>query len=275
MSLLFDVKMSAPLTYELYIYDNVMADWYDWWEGEMKESETSAGHFRKLLSDIPGNARINLYINSLGGSVKEGLSIFNQLKRHPAHKTGYIDGFACSIASVIPMACDLLIMPKNTLMMLHFAWWVVSGNPAQLRKSADDLDVINEAVMQSYLQKAGDRLSRETLLDLLSAESWLTAEDCMNYGLIDSFADTDADMTAAKAFLERAQATQGKSPAAVRFTKVAAAALSKIPTPHMAGLPTAQPLHPQQTAPPPPIQTEPESRPVADAFSRLLSAFID
>lgn len=221
------------MVYDLYIYDDVQADWYDWWTGEKQESETSANHYREIIAQIPGNAQINLYINSLGGSVKEGLGIYTQLKRHTAYKVGYNDGYACSIASVILMACDKVIMPKNTLIMLHFAWWWACGNPAQLRKSADDLDVINEATMQSYLMKAGDKLTKDVLLGLLTAESWLTAESCMQYGLIDEYDDQEADMTAARQKLEATQAAatqRGKdNPAAAFFADFAAAALAKLP----------------------------------------------
>ena len=89
--------------------------------------------------------QINIYINSRGGSVFEGTAIYNQLRRHPAHKTVYVDGFACSIASVIAMAGDEVVMPRNALMMVHNAMMGVWGNAAELRKAADDLDKINEA----------------------------------------------------------------------------------------------------------------------------------
>ncbi|MBP0973714.1 MAG: Clp protease ClpP, partial [Oscillospiraceae bacterium] len=111
---------------ELYIYDTVESDgwWYD--------SDTSAKHFRDELAKHPNAKEITVYINSLGGSVMEGIAIYNQLKRHPAHKTVRIDGFACSIASVIAMAGDTIIMPKNTVMMIHNAWTIAIGNSKEL-----------------------------------------------------------------------------------------------------------------------------------------------
>ena len=168
---------------ELYIYDTVESD--DWWY----DSETSAKHFRDELAKHPNAKEITVYINSLGGSVMEGIAIYNQLKRHPAHKTVRIDGFACSIASVIAMAGDTVIMPKNTVMMIHNAWTIAIGNSKELHKAADDLETINQASRQAYLEKAGEKLSEEKLTELLDAETYLTAEQCMEYGLCDSFGD--------------------------------------------------------------------------------------
>ena len=103
---LWEIKMSAavPNALELYIYTDVRGDYYDWWERKFVESTTSAEYFRKELEKYPDVREINIFINSLGGSVMEGTAIYNQLRRHPAHKTVYVDGFACSIASVIAMA---------------------------------------------------------------------------------------------------------------------------------------------------------------------------
>jgi len=135
---------------ELYIYGNVEGGYrYDWTTGDIQRSETSAQHFREELGKYPEVKQIHIYINSYGGSVFEGTAIYNQLRRHPAHKTVYVDGFACSIASVIAMAGDEVVMPANTMMMIHNMWMAVIGNAAELRKTADDLDLINAAGRQA------------------------------------------------------------------------------------------------------------------------------
>ena len=184
---MWEIRQSAekPEHLELYIYSTVEPD--GWWS----ESETSAEHFRKALEQHPDAKEITVYINSLGGSVMEGIAIYNQLKRHPAHITVRVDGFACSIASVIAMAGDQVIMPKNTVMMIHNAWTVALGNARELRKAADDLETINQASRQAYLEKAGDKLSEDKLMELLDAETYLTAAQCMELGLCDSFGDED------------------------------------------------------------------------------------
>ena len=173
---------------EIRLYNTIESD--SWWT----ESETSAKHIADMLAENPEAKEIKIYINSLGGSVFEGIAIYNQLKRHSARKTVYIDGFACSIASVIAMAGDKVIMPKTSCMMIHNAWTVVLGNSEQLRKAADDLDVINQASTQAYLDRAGDKLTPEKLKEMLDAETYLTADQCIEYGLADAYSeDEDAD----------------------------------------------------------------------------------
>ena len=184
---LFNIRQQVtnPNTLDIYIYDDVEGDGYDWWTGETIESETSSKYIKKVLEENTSATQINVYINSYGGEVKEGLGIYNQLKRHPAQVTVYIDGFACSIASVIAMAGDKVIMGTNALMMIHHASMGVWGNAEELRKAANDVEVIDKASCSSYLTKAGDKLSEETLNQLLDNQTWLNASQCLEYGLID------------------------------------------------------------------------------------------
>lgn len=191
---------------DLYIYGDVEDMTLDMESWRYVPSENSAQHFREELAKYPNAERIDIYINSYGGSVFEGTAIYNQLKRHQARKVVHVDGFACSIASVIAMAGDEVIMPRNTLMMIHNMWVFACGNAAELRKAADDLDVINTAGRQAYLQKAGDKLPEEELARMMDAETWLTAERCVELGLADRLADEDADMSGAAAILQKVNA---------------------------------------------------------------------
>lgn len=204
---LWEIKQSAenPSSIDLYIYSAVEGDSYDWWSGSVKKSETSAQYFRETLEKYKNVDNINLYINSLGGSVLEGVSIYNQLRRHPAKVTAYIDGFACSVASVIAMAADKVIMPKNAVMMIHNAWAVASGNAKELRKAADDLDVLNEAGRNAYLLKSAGKIAEEELVKLMDAETYLTAEQCMEYGFADEYAEKDISIETAKNALQSAR----------------------------------------------------------------------
>lgn len=256
---MWEIRQQADLsTLDLYIYGDVEADGYDWWTDDVIRSETSANTFREELAKYPNVNQINLYINSYGGSVFEGMAIYNQLRRHPAHKTVYIDGFACSIASVIAMAGDEIVMPRNALMMVHNMWMHVSGNAAELRKAADDLDKINEAGREAYLQKAGDKLTPELIAQMEDDETWLTAEECIQYGLADRFADKEADMANASQVLQRAQLTLeqrievNKSLAAQLrdLDKVLQTALAD-PAPQPEGDPLAEPKEPRADPPVP------------------------
>ncbi len=201
---MWELKQQADgKTLNLYIYDVVESAGYDWW-GNAVPSETSADFFRKELDAHPEVTQINIYINSNGGSVYEGTAIYNQLRRHPAHKTVYVDGFACSIASVIAMAGDTVIMPRNTMMMVHNMMMGMYGNAQELRKCADDLDTINAAGRQAYLIKSNGKITEEKLIELMDAETWLTAEECIQYGFADEISETDADMSNAAGILQQA-----------------------------------------------------------------------
>lgn len=187
---LFSIRQQATKSnaLDIYIYDDVEGDSYNWWTGEKTESETSANHIKQVLESNQNATEINLYVNSYGGEVKEGLGIYNQLKRHPAQVNVYIDGFACSIASVIAMAGDKVIMGTNALMMIHHASMGCFGNAEELRKAANDVEVIDQASCSSYLSKAGDKLDETTLKQLLDNQTWLNASQCLEYGLIDEIA---------------------------------------------------------------------------------------
>ena len=239
---MWEIRQQAdPAVLELYIYGDVEGDGYDWWTDEVIRSETSANTFREELAAHPDVTQINIFINSYGGSVFEGTAIYNQLKRHPAHKTVYVDGFACSIASVIAMAGDEIVMPRNALMMVHNMMMGVMGNAAELRKAADDLDKINEAGREAYLQKAGDKLTSEVIAQLEDDETWLTAEECIRYGLADRYAEADADMSQAAQVLQRARLTLEQR---IQVNKSLAAQLRQLTqgeTPPPANPPAADP----------------------------------
>ena len=217
---------------ELYIYGDVESMTLDMENWRYVPSENSAQHFREELAKYPNAERIDIYINSYGGDVFEGTAIYNQLKRHQARKVVHVDGFACSIASVIAMAGDEVIMPRNTLMMIHNMWMFACGNAAELRKAADDLDVINAAGRQAYLQKAGDKLPEDELVRMMDAETWLTAERCVELGLADRLADEDADMSGAAAILQKVNAGMEQR---LQYQKTLAAQLRDMASPPVPG----------------------------------------
>lgn len=188
-------KQSAKSdTYKLYIYDDVSAyGKFDWSTWNYLESKTSANYFRDQLEMIPENATIELYVNSNGGSVKEGVSIYNQLARHKAEKIAYVDGFAYSVASLICMACSKVIMGMGTSMLVHNMWMEVSGNADELRKAADDLDALMETNRKIYLKRSCGKITEEELTTIMEEERILTPEDCLNYGFADKIMELDEE----------------------------------------------------------------------------------
>ena len=180
--------------HQLYIYDDVSEyGTFDWWTWEYTESETSAEYFRKALAEIPETDTIELHINSYGGSVKEGVAIYNQLKRKKCKEiVAYVDGFAYSIASVILQAADRRIMGLGTSLLIHNMWLQVAGNAEDLRKAADDLDVLMESNRQIYLEKIN--ISEDELIEMMNAETYLTPEQAVEMGFADEIStDKKAD----------------------------------------------------------------------------------
>lgn len=151
--------------------------------------EMSAVNLSRKLEELEGVEKINVYINSYGGEVAEGLAIYNSLKRHPAQVTTYCDGFACSIASVIFMAGSERIMNEASLLMIHNAWTYASGNAAELRKQAEDLDTITSASVKAYMADIG--ITEEELRELMDAETWLDPETALEYGFCTSINKTE------------------------------------------------------------------------------------
>ncbi|WP_265460071.1 head maturation protease, ClpP-related [Enterococcus sp. HY326] len=163
----------------IYIYGDITDENYS-------ESDVSALSFRNELAAIPLVSEIEVRVQSYGGSVFSGVAIYNMLKNYKAMVTVYIDGVACSIATVIAMAGDKVIMPSNSMMMIHNPMSSLSyGNSNELRKMADTLDKIRESSIEAYLSKSNGKITREKLIDLLDDETWLSAEECKNYGFCD------------------------------------------------------------------------------------------
>ena len=172
---------------DIYIYSDIDNSWWD-------DEAMSAEKFRKELEQHKDASQINLYINSMGGSVSEGVTIYNQIKRSKAKVTAYIDGFACSIASVIPMAADKVVMGENTMLMIHNPWTFAMGNSKELRKTAEDLDKVRDScIIPAYKAKCGDKISDEKLSELLDNETYLTAAECLEYGFCDEILSVSDD----------------------------------------------------------------------------------
>ena len=190
----WEMRMSAnnDKSADIFIYGEITK--YAWEE----YGEVSSITFKNELDEIGDVERINLFINSPGGSVFETMAIIAMLQRHPAKIISHIDGLAASCASVLPMISDEIYMPANALMMIHHAWTYASGNASILRKKADEIERISESMCQYYLDRAGEKLSKERLYEMLEEDTWLTADQCLELGLIDVV--TESNQAVAYAF---------------------------------------------------------------------------
>lgn len=129
---------------------------------------------------------LTVRVNSYGGSVSDGIAIYNAIKRHKAKTTVVIDSVAYSIASLIAMAGDTVEMAENALLMIHAPWGTASGNSASMRDFADMLDTYAQAMSTSYSAKSG--MSQQDVLALLTdgEDHYYTAEQALEAKFIDS-----------------------------------------------------------------------------------------
>lgn len=167
---------------DIYIYGDITS--WPWLESDVS-SYTLSKELQELDESIE---HINVYINSYGGEVAEGLAIYNALKRHKAKVTTYVDGFACSIASVIFAAGDERIMSDTSLLMIHNAWTWASGNANELRKQAEDLEKITQASINAYMSIVN--ITEEKLKEMMDNETWLNGEEAVEMGFATKLIET-------------------------------------------------------------------------------------
>lgn len=153
----------------------------------------SAECLSKQIADLKEAKQIDVYINSNGGDVFEGLAIYNALKRSKAKIITHCDGMAASIASVIFMAGEERIMPKSSFLMIHNAWGGMVGNAEEMRKYADDLETVTQASISIY--KENSSLSENEIKNLMDKETILTAEEALKYGFATRLEDEEKDGT--------------------------------------------------------------------------------
>jgi len=165
------MKASAANEAEIYIYDEI-----GFWG-------VTARQFVSDLQALGNVTHISLHINSPGGDVFEGIAIFNALKHHGAAITVHIDGIAASMASVIAMVGDPVIMPENTMMMIHKPWGFAGGDANDMRDYADLLDKMESVLIPAYANKTGK--STEEIAAMLEEETWMSGTECVAHGFAD------------------------------------------------------------------------------------------
>ncbi len=162
---------AEPGEAEIYIYDEI---------GFMGVTAKSFVTELKALGDL---SHIDLHINSPGGEVFEGIAIYNALKTTGAAITVHIDGVAASMASILAMVGNPVIMPENTMMMIHKPWGFAGGDANDLRDYANLLDQLETVMIPAYCNKTGK--TEEEIAAMLADETWLTAAECVALGFAD------------------------------------------------------------------------------------------
>lgn len=159
---------------EIYIYESIGEGWF---------GGITAKAFADTLRDIGKVDGLDIYVNSPGGNVFDGIAIYNQIKRFNGEKIIHVDGIAASIASVIAMAGDEVRVADNGMMMIHDPWGFAMGTSDEMRKSADALDKIKDTILDTYVARTkGDR---DEIEKWMKSETWMNADECIERGFAD------------------------------------------------------------------------------------------
>ena len=166
---------AASETATIQIFDQIGEDWFG-------GSGLSGKQFSDVLAEV-GNGPLLVEINSPGGNVWDGLSIYNQLRGRKAPVTTRVVGIAASIASIIALAGDRVEMADAALMMIHDPSGMASGTSEDMRKMADALDQHAQVLVGVYAKKTGR--SPESIRAAMKSETWFTTSEAVAFGLVD------------------------------------------------------------------------------------------
>jgi ATP-dependent protease ClpP protease subunit len=207
----FEIRAAGDGEAELLIYGDIGESW---WGESVTAKETA-----EQLAAIEAS-KITVRINSYGGSVADGLAIFNALRSHAAEIDVRIDGVAVSIASLIAMAGDTVRMSENALFMVHAPWGGTMGNAKELREYADVLDTYAKAMSSSYVRKTGQ--DQDTIMALLTdgVDHYYVADEAVEFGFVDEI--IEEEMAAAAGFDRSKFAISAMGATASRYKNLAA-----------------------------------------------------
>lgn len=161
-------------TGELLLYGDIGDGWW---------TDNNAKEFIKSIKALGELKSLTIRINSYGGDVFAGQAIYSFLKSISAEKVVRVDGIAASIASVVAMAGDRVVVPKNAMVMIHNPWSFAGGEAKDMRKVADLLDKLRDQIALVYADKTGKDL--DELRSLMDEETWMTGEEAVDMGFAD------------------------------------------------------------------------------------------
>ncbi len=173
----FNIESKADVG-EIYITDAI---------GEWGQS---VNDFQKEFNQIKDKRAIRVYINSPGGSVTDGWSIYNIISKYRDKVEVEVIGMAASIASVIALSGSKLIMNKGTYYMIHRASTLMWGSAKDLRKTADLMEMMETDIVNLYETKTA--LTRDEIIQAMEDETWYTASEALDVGFADMVNDTPA-----------------------------------------------------------------------------------
>ena len=173
---MLEIKNFTDTTCDLYFYGDIV----DSWSGAWDDTDQYPQAIKEFLDEAK-DKNINIYINSGGGSVFAGMAIYNMLKRHKGYKTVYVDGLAGSIASVIALAGDKIVIPKNAYFMIHKPWCACGGNANDFREMSNTLDKVEQGILNVYKDNLASEMLYDEIVEMVNNETWLTGEETSKY----------------------------------------------------------------------------------------------
>lgn len=162
----------------LYFYGDIVSAT---WESEWYEEDKCPQDIADFLNQLERYEDIDIYFNSGGGDVFAGLAIYNQLKRFSGHKTGYVDGMAASIASVIMFACDELHFSTGAQAMIHKPLCMAWGNADNFKDVIKQLNLCEDSILDIYMEHTNEGITRDKIKALMAAETWFNGTKLKEY----------------------------------------------------------------------------------------------
>lgn len=175
----------------LYLYGLVAKP--SWWAGD---DVISAEGVLQLLGQLDAKSDLLVRINSEGGDVFEGVAIYNALARRGARVEVHVDALAASIASVIAMAGDEIVIAGNAMLMIHQAWTIAEGNSDDFETVARTLAEVDETILNTYEARVGDKSTRSQIQEWVKAETWMGPAEAVERGFADRVGDLKTGVAA-------------------------------------------------------------------------------
>lgn len=175
-----EIKNKADVT-EIYINGDIVSDSDNTGFYEFFDLNNPNVYPLDVANTLKEAGEVHVHINSYGGDVFAGLAISNMLKNHKAKTVAYVDGLSASSASIIAFGCNEIVIPSNAYLMIHRVSCGLFGNADDFLKQVEVMEKIEEGIVDTYMEKAVEGVTKEQIYDLMKAETWFTGKDCLNY----------------------------------------------------------------------------------------------
>ena len=174
------VENKADIT-EIYINGDIVSDSDNDGFYEFFDLENPNVYPLDIANVLKEAGEVHVHINSYGGDVFAGVAISNMLKNHKGKTIAYVDGLSASSASIIAFGCKEIVIPDNAYLMIHRVSCGMFGNADDFLKQIEVMEKIEDGIINTYMEKAIEGVTREQIYDLMKAETWFTGKDCLNY----------------------------------------------------------------------------------------------